>query len=44
VDDFASLARQERWAVERSFFLTGNRRVSILPNLTAETAVFLVKR
>jgi methionine biosynthesis protein MetW len=44
VHDFESLARQEGWVVERSLFLTGHRTVSAFPNLTAETAVFLVRR
>ncbi|HYO82294.1 MAG TPA: methionine biosynthesis protein MetW [Bryobacteraceae bacterium] len=44
VDDFASLAKQERWVVEKSIFLSRNRRVQLMPNLSAETAVFLVRR
>ena len=44
VHDFQSLAQKERWTVERSLYLSGNRRVSSFPNLMAETAVFLVRR
>ena len=44
VDDFVDLANQENWFIERSIFLAGPRRVTILPNLMAETAVFLVRR
>ena len=44
VHDFASLAEKQGWTVERGIFLAGNRKVSVLPNLLAETAVFLVRR
>jgi len=44
VHDFKSLAEQEHWTVERGIFLAGNREVSVMPNLLAETAVFLVHR
>jgi methionine biosynthesis protein MetW len=44
VHDFEALARQERWTIERGIFLGANRRVRQLPNLLAETAVFLVRR
>jgi methionine biosynthesis protein MetW len=43
VQDFESLAAQENWTIERSFFLSGARRVSHFPNLIAESAVFLVR-
>jgi methionine biosynthesis protein MetW len=43
VDDFEQLARQEGLAVERRFFLAGQRRVDRLPNLRAEVAVYLVR-
>ena len=42
--DFEQLAEKENWRVERRIFLTGNREVRALPNLTAEVAVFLVSR
>jgi methionine biosynthesis protein MetW len=42
--DFEELAALEGLTVERRFFLAGHRRVSWLPNLTAEVAVFLVTR
>jgi methionine biosynthesis protein MetW len=42
IEDFESLAAQENWAVERSFFLSGNREVGFLPNLMAESAVFQI--
>jgi hypothetical protein len=30
--------------VERRYFLAGHRKVSLMPNLLAEVAVFLVSR
>ena len=42
VDDFESLAAQEGMTVERRYFLSGRRKVTVLPNLMAEVAVFLV--
>jgi methionine biosynthesis protein MetW len=42
VHDFENLAAQEGWTVERRYFLSGHRKVSFLPNLLAEVAVFLV--
>lgn len=44
IHDFEELAAKENWVVERRIFLSGHRRVTILPNLLAETAVFLVRR
>jgi methionine biosynthesis protein MetW len=42
VDDFVALARRQGWTIERSIYLAGHRTVSLLPNLLAETAVFLI--
>jgi methionine biosynthesis protein MetW len=39
--DFEALARKEGWKIERRMFLSGRRRVPVLPNLMAEVAVFL---
>ena len=44
VHDFEALANKENLAVEKRYFLSGHRKVSLLPNLLAETAVFLVRR
>jgi methionine biosynthesis protein MetW len=44
VDDFESLAQREHWIVERKICLAGNREVSLFPNLTAEVAVFLIRK
>ena len=43
ITDFATLAREQGWTVERSIFLSGPRRVHVCPNLLAEVAVFQVK-
>jgi methionine biosynthesis protein MetW len=42
--DFEALAARQSWRVERRIFLSGHREVRVLPNLTAEVAVFLVTR
>ena len=44
VHDFENLAAIEELIVERRYFLAGHRKVSMLPNLMAEVAVFLVRR
>ncbi len=42
VHDFETLVERQGFRVERRDFLAGSRRVTVLPNLMAETAVFLV--
>lgn len=42
VHDFERLVVQERWTIERRFFLTGHRKIRVFPNLLAEVAVYLV--
>lgn len=42
VHDFERLVSHQGFKVERRYFLAGSRRVTMLPNLMAETAVFLV--
>jgi methionine biosynthesis protein MetW len=44
VHDFENLAALEGLVVERRYFLSGKRKITALPNLQAEVAVFLVKR
>lgn len=44
VHDFEELADREGWTIERRVFLSNDRRVTALPNLMAEIAVFLVRR
>ena len=43
VQDFESLAAAQGWKVERRIFVTGLRKITALPNLMAEVAVFLVR-
>jgi methionine biosynthesis protein MetW len=42
VHDFEDLAVLEGFAVERRYFLSGGRTITLLPNLVAEVAVYLV--
>jgi methionine biosynthesis protein MetW len=42
VQDFEELAAAEGLLVERRYFLAGHRKIVAMPNLLAETAVFLV--
>jgi methionine biosynthesis protein MetW len=44
VEDFESLAAKEQLTVERRYCLAGHRRISMLQNLRAEVAVFLVRK
>ena len=44
VQDFEELAALEGLVVERRYFLSGQRKVTVLPNLRAEVAVYLVRR
>ena len=44
VHDFEDLAAVEGLTVERRYFLAGRRKVTLLPNLLAEVAGFLVRR
>ena len=44
VNDFEILAQREGLTVERRYFLSGNRKVTLRPNLLAEVAVFLVRK
>jgi methionine biosynthesis protein MetW len=40
--DFEALAEKEGWKLERRIFISGQRQVTMLPNLMAEIAVFLI--
>jgi methionine biosynthesis protein MetW len=42
VNDFEELAVKQGYRIHRRYFLAGSRRVTMLPNLLAEVAVFLV--
>jgi methionine biosynthesis protein MetW len=44
VDDFEKLAAAEGLAIERRYFIAGHKKVTAMPNLFAETAVFLVRK
>jgi len=44
VHDFDQLVRKEGFTVERCYFIAGRRRITLLPNLLAEEAVYLVKK
>jgi methionine biosynthesis protein MetW len=44
VKDFEELVKQESWTVERKIFISGHHLGSLLPNLMAAVAVFLVRR
>jgi methionine biosynthesis protein MetW len=44
VNDFDLLVARERLTVERAYFLSGHRTVSLMPNLMAEVAVYLLRR
>ena len=43
VDDFEETAGKQGWIVERRICLARDRKVSLLPNLTAEVAVYLIR-
>lgn len=42
VKDFEGLCRDKGFPIEKSYFLSGAKRVTFLPNLMAQTAVFLL--
>jgi methionine biosynthesis protein MetW len=42
--DFEALVRKQNWQIEREYFLSGHHPVRLLPNLRAETAVFLIRK
>ena len=44
IRDFEALAREQRWTVERKMFLAGHRTRVVLANLTAEVAVYQVRK
>lgn len=43
VDDFEELCRDQAWEIEKRYYLSGNRRVAMLPNLMAEIAVYMLR-
>ena len=44
VEDFESLAAKEGLTVERRYCLAGHKRITMIQNLRAEVAVFLVRK
>ena len=42
IDDFENLVNREGWTMERRIYLQGQRRVTVVPNLLAEVAVYEV--
>ncbi len=44
VQDFIDLAAKEKWTIEKNIYLAGHRAISTMPNLMAETAVFLFRK
>jgi homoserine O-acetyltransferase len=44
VKDFEMLCKREGWVIEKRAFLAGDSEVTMLPNLTAEVAVYLLRR
>jgi len=42
INDFEELCRDEHFPIERRYFLAGAQRVTVFPNLLAQTAVFLL--
>lgn len=42
INDFEDLCRDQNFPIERRYFLSGSHRVSLFPNLMAQTAVFLL--
>lgn len=43
VHDFIQLCGRQNWTIERQRFLHAGREISLLPNLTAEVAVFSIR-
>jgi methionine biosynthesis protein MetW len=43
IHDFEALAEKQGWVIERRIFVAGNRKITVLPNLMAEHAVFLIR-
>jgi methionine biosynthesis protein MetW len=42
INDFEDLCRHSAFPIEKRYFLSGSSRVSTMPNLLAQTAVFLL--
>ncbi len=44
IADFIEYCRRREVRIERSFFIAGNRRIKLLPNLLAEIGLFLLSK
>jgi methionine biosynthesis protein MetW len=44
IKDFIIYSRKTGITIERSFYFNADRRVALLPNLRAETAIFVVRK
>jgi methionine biosynthesis protein MetW len=42
--DFEALARKQGWRIDTKLFLSGDKRITVRPNLMAEVAVFLLRQ
>lgn len=42
INDFEDLCRESSFPIEKRYFLSGSKRVTMMPNLLAQTAVFLL--
>ena len=42
INDFEDLCRESGFPIEKRYFLSGSTRVTVMPNLMAQTAVFLL--
>jgi methionine biosynthesis protein MetW len=42
ISDFEDFCREQDFPIKHRYFLAGAHRVSVLPNLVAQTAVFLL--
>ena len=42
IQDFENLCEQHGFPIEKRYFLAGSSRIRMLPNLMAQTAVFLL--
>jgi methionine biosynthesis protein MetW len=42
INDFEDLCREHGFPIEKRYFLAGSTRITMLPNLLAQTAVFLL--
>lgn len=44
IQDFEGLVEAQKWTVEKRIFLAGQRETQMLPNLSAEVAVYLFRK